>query len=172
MKTFIAVIATAPLVAAIGATSSGAAPKPGFAPGTWDVTGTMRGTSTDYGQTIDTKGTFKFTLRVTKAGGISGTGTWQTTAIGSGAISSKITGFMRVTLSGTPTDVRYSGNQTLTMHFTDGVASSGNTVTRKKVSTGKLVIKKALSCKVTGGHTNHGVVTTWTATLKGVTCVS
>jgi hypothetical protein len=171
MKTFLTTLALVGLVAATSVTAS-AAPKPGFEPGTWLVKGTMSGQSSEYGQTIRTKGSFTFTLRVGKNGAVGGTGAWRMTQLGSGAISSKITGVAAVKLSGTPTQVRYGGTLVLTSKFSDGVVSGGNTATVKKPLSGGLTIKKALSCKVTGGQTIDGVVTTWTATLQGVTCVS
>jgi hypothetical protein len=171
MKTFLTLLALVGLVAATSLTAS-AASKPGFEPGTWLVKGTMSGQTSKYGQTIRTNGSFAFTLRVARNGDVGGTGSWRMTQIGSGAISSKITGTAAVKLFGTPTQVRYTGKLVLATKFTDGVVSTGNTVTRRKPMTGGLTIKKALSCKVAGGQTIDGVVTHWTAQLQGVTCVS
>jgi hypothetical protein len=108
-------------------------------------------------------------LRVS-GGKVSGKGTWTTTQIGSGSVGSKITGVASVTFSGTPTDVRYKGTEVIKTAFIDPVHTTGTTFTRHAPYKGRLVIKKALSCRVTGGHTFDGGTFTWKAALKGVTC--
>jgi hypothetical protein len=147
--------------------------KPGFPPGTWIGTGqAFAETGFDGDLITSMSGTAKFTLNVSRDGKVTGKGTWTTLQTGAGSVGSKITGIAKVTFSGTPTDVRYSGSQFVTTRFVDAEHSQGTTFTRQV--TGRLVIKKARSCRVTGGHTvasvGPWVKFTWTATLKGVTC--
>ena len=171
-------VATALAVAAItaalvGAASSQAGPKPGFPPGTWIGTGVMTvQTEVVADLTIRTTGSARFTLNVSRDHKISGKGTWITTQYGSGPVGSKITGVASVTFSGTPTDVRFSGSQTITTKFVDAAHPEvGATFTKKEYDKrGSLVIKKAGPCLVTGGHTFEGGKFNWKAVLKGTKC--
>lgn len=168
-------LALAVTFAAFAGTTSASqsAPLPGFEPGTWVGTGqTLVASGSAGGLTTSMSGTATFRLTVSRDGRVAGTGTWRTVQIGKGTVSSRITGVARVKFSGTPTDVRYAGTQVVTTRFGDVEHSAGTTFTRKV--SGKLTIKKALSCRVTGGYRVGGagpsVTFNWKATLKGVTC--
>jgi hypothetical protein len=156
-----------------GASATQAAPKPGFPPGTWIGSGQMFAETGFDGDLIASmSGTLNFTLTVAKDGKVTGTGTVKTLETGAGSVGARISAVARVKFSGTPTTVRYSGTQVVTTRFVDAAHSQGATFTRKV--SGGLVIKKARSCLVTGGHTAGGegpwVKFTWKARLKGVTC--
>jgi hypothetical protein len=154
-------------VGAFAAPVSEAAPKPGFPAGTWSGKGVISGTSSQYGQTTRTSGKATFTLKVARGGGVSGTGRWVTTEVGSGAISSTITGTATVRFGGTATLPTYTGTQIVKTSFSDGVLRDGNTFEAKKPFKGALRITRAGHCRVTGGHTVEGVSFKWTALLKG-----
>jgi hypothetical protein len=169
--TMLAVLVFAAFASSASATQS--APKPGFPPGTWIGSGHGDAATGFDGDLITSmSGTARFTLNVSRNGKVTGTGTWATLQTGAGSVGSKITGIAKVTFAGTPTDVRYSGNQVVRTRFVDAGRSQGTTFTRKV--SGRLMIKKALSCRVTGGHTVGGfgpsVKFIWKATLKGVIC--
>jgi hypothetical protein len=157
-----------------GASSTGAAPKPGFPPGTWLGTGVLAETTETVADlTIRTTGSAKFTLNVSRDHKVSGTGTWIRTQFGSGPVGSKITGVTKVTFSGTPTDVRFKGTQVITTRFKDAAhPDREHSFTNEKPAAGSLVIKKATSCRVTGGHKFEAGTFSWKAALKGVTCRS
>jgi hypothetical protein len=156
-----------------GASSTGAAPKPGFPAGTWAGTGTLAMTTETVADlTIRTHGSAKFTLKVSRDQKVSGTGTWIFQQYGSGPVGSKITGVAKVTFHGTPSDVRFKGTQVVTTKFQDAAHTDGNTFTSEKPSTGVLVIKKANACIVSGGHKNVVGTFTWKAVPKGATCRS
>jgi hypothetical protein len=167
-------LAVAVVVAALGsASATQAAPKPGFPPGTWIGAGEMAAETGQDGDLIASmSGSMNFTLTISRDGKVSGSGTVKTLETGAGSVGAKITGTAQVKFSGTPTDVRYSGTQVVTTWFGDGVHSNGRTFTRK--ASGGLVIKKARSCLVSGGHTAGGegpwVKFRWQARLKGVKC--
>jgi hypothetical protein len=164
------------LLAASAGTASAtqSAPLPGFQPGTWVGTGEGAAETGFDGDLITSMSvTATFTLTVSRDGKVAGSGTWRTLETGAGSVGAKITGIARVSFSGTPTDVRYAGTQVVTTGFVDAAHKKGTTFTRKV--SGKLTIKKALSCRVTGGHRIAGalgpwVVFRWKATLKGVNC--
>jgi hypothetical protein len=158
------------LLAAAAGTASAVA-KPGFPAGSWSGAGSLAGTTETAGDlTVRSSGTLKFTLRVSQDGKVGGFGKWRVTQIGSGSVGSKIVGVSNVTFSGTPIDVRYKGTQVITTRFVDPVHSTGNTFTREEPINGRLVIKKAGSCLVTGGHKAEGGTFKWKASLQGVTC--
>jgi hypothetical protein len=158
------------LLAAAGtATAGDSAAKPGFRPGTWNGTGVLATTTETVADlTVRTSGTAKFTLTVSKGGRVTGKGTWTVTQIGTGSVKSTIKGVATVKFSGTATDVRFSGTQVVTTWFGDVAHSAGTTFTRGY--TGRLVIKKAGSCRATGGHTFDDGTFSWKALLNGVTC--
>jgi hypothetical protein len=159
------------LLAAAAGTASAIA-KPGFPAGTWSGAGSLAGTTATAGDlTVRSSGTLTFTLRVSQDGTVGGYGKWRVTQIGSGSVGSKIVGVSSVTFSGTPIDVRYKGIQVITTRFIDQAHENvGNTFTRKEPISGRLVIKKAGSCLVTGGHTAEGGTFKWKASLQGVKC--
>jgi hypothetical protein len=154
-------------VSASAAPQSEAAAKPGFPAGTWSGKGVISGSTSEYGQTIRTAGKATFTLKVTRGGRVSGTGRWVTTEVGSGAISSSITGTATVRFGGTATLPTYAGTQIVKTSFSDGVVGGGNTFTAEKTFKGALRITRAGHCRVTGGRTAEGVAFKWTALLKG-----
>ena len=171
IHTLVAALALLLFAAAAGTASAHkSVAKPGFPSGTWIGTGVLTGKTETVGDiTTQTSGTAKFTL-IVKGGKVSGRGTWRTTQFGSGSVGSKITGFASVTFSGTPIDVRYKGTEVIKTAFVDPAHTTGNVFTRQAPYSGRLVIKKALSCRVTGGHTFEDGTFTWKAALKGVTC--
>jgi hypothetical protein len=163
------------LFAAVAGTASAtqSIAKPGFPPGTWIGSGYGEAEIALDGDLITLMSTtLKFTLNVSRDGKVAGKGTLTRLQTGSGSVGSKITGVAKVTFSGSPTHVRYSGSEVVTTKFIDAEHVQGTTFTRQV--TGGLVIKKARSCLVTGGHTVAGagpsVKFTWKASLKGVTC--
>ena len=162
------VLAAAGLVLAPAA--GHAAAKPGFPAGTWVGKGVITApTETVAGLTTVTKGSLKFTLAVSKSGKVTGKGTWRLVQIGSGDLDSKIVGVAPVTFSGAPTNVGFTGMQTLTTQFSvDGRVIGGKTSTQPMK--GRLVIKRAFGCKVVGGHVNGETTVTWTALRKGSKC--
>jgi hypothetical protein len=170
-------VATAPLVTAlalaVGAAGASAAPandaaaNPGFPAGTWIGKGVISGSSSEYGQTTRTTGKATFTIKVTRGGRVTGTGRWVTTEIGSGAISSRITGVAPVRFGGTATLPTYRGTQTVKTSFSDGVVDDDNTFVAEKPFKGALRITRAGHCRVTGGRTVDGVSFKWAALLKG-----
>jgi hypothetical protein len=175
-KTLSRRVATGPLLAvlalAVGAAGASAAPNdaaanPGFPAGTWIGKGAIRGSSSEYGQNSRTTGKAAFTIKVTRGGRVTGTGRWVTTEIGSGAISSRITGVAPVRFGGTATLPTYRGTQTVETSFSDRFADSGNTFVAEKPFKGALRITRAGHCRVTGGRTVDGVSFKWTALLKG-----
>lgn len=172
MHTLIAALALLLFTAAAGtALATESVAKPGFPAGTWTGTGVLAGTTETVGDiTTRSRGTARFTLNVSKDGTVTGKGTWRVTQIGSGSVGSRIVGVSSVRFSGTPIDVRFKGTQVITTAFVDPAHTTGNTFKRKEPITGHLVIKKALSCLVTGGHSFDGGTFRWKASLEGVTC--
>ncbi len=161
-------ILTAAALGALGvaAPASHAAAKPGFPAGTWNGTGVISGTSSEYGQTIRTTGRATFTLKVTRGHRVSGTGRWSRKEVGSGAISSTIKSIARVRFGGIATRPTYAGTQTVTTAFTDGVFGGGTTI-KELPFKGALRITRAGHCRVRGSRTTDGVSFKWTALLKG-----
>jgi hypothetical protein len=175
MKVKFPILATtlALVLVAVAATASAtqAVAKPGFPAGTWIGNGVLAvQTETVAGLTTRTSGSAKFTLNVSKAGRISGKGVWKIKQIGSGSVNSRVTGVATVSFFGTPTDVRFKGVEVITTEFQDPAHSTGTTFTKKEPARGSLLIKKAGSCLVTGGHSFDGGTFSWRAALQGVTC--
>jgi hypothetical protein len=171
MYTLIAALSLLLFAGSASATQSTA--KPGFPPGTWIGTGQLFAETGFDGDLITSlSGSATFTLKVSRNGKVTGSGKWTTLQTGDGPVSSKITAVARVTFSGTPTAVRYAGTQVVTTRFGDAAHSQGTTFTRDV--SGGLTIKKARSCRVTGGYKVAGegpwVKFDWTASLKGVKC--
>jgi hypothetical protein len=159
---------TAAAVGALGvaAPAGHAAAKPGFPAGTWNGTGVISGTSSEYGQTVRTTGRATFTLQVTRGGRVSGTGRWSKKEVGRGAIASTITSVATVRFGGTATLPTYAGTQTVTTAFSDGARGGRNTITKLPFK-GGLRITRAGHCRVTGSRTTDGVSFKWTALLRG-----
>jgi hypothetical protein len=168
--TIAATLALALVAAALGsASATEAAPKPGFPPGTWIGAGSGEAEIALDGDLITLYSTnLNFALNVSKDGKVTGKGTLKSLQTGSGSVGSKITGVAKLTFSGTPTNIRYAGTQVVTTGFVDAEHVQGTTLTRK--ISGGLAIKKARSCRVSGGHRFGSVTFTWQARLKGVTC--
>jgi hypothetical protein len=143
-----------------------AAPKPGFVPGTWQVAGTISGSATDGPMTTVFSGQVRFRLTVAKNLRVGGGGTWAMTMKGTGPVGSTMNGTAAVKLSGTSIDVRFAGQQNVTGTVSDGVLSTPIRMSRPL--TGKLVIKRAGHCRVTGiAPMGGGATLTWTALLAG-----
>jgi hypothetical protein len=154
-------------VGAAAAPDRVAVAKPGFPAGTWVGTGVISSPDeTVAGHTTRFSGKFSFTLKVSR-GSVSGTGKWTYRQIGTGGdIESKLVGVAPITFAGTPTKPTFSGTLTVNAEFIGyGKIKTGNTFT--KPLTGWLLIKKAGSCRVTGGHTNGTTTVSWKAVLKG-----
>jgi len=166
-------LAIAALASAVSTAAASAGPahdavaKPGFPAGTWTGKGVISGSSSEYGQTTRTTGMATFTLKVTRGGRVSGTGSWVTREVGSGAISSTITGVAPVRFDGIATLPTYRGTQTIKTSFSDGDFRSGNTFQAEKPFKGALRITRAGHCRVTVGRTVDGVSFKWTALLNG-----
>ena len=172
LRTFttVATLALALLAAALGsASATNAAPKPGFPAGTWIGGGYGEAEIAFDADLITLYSTnLSFTLKVSKGGTVTGTGTLRSLQTGSGSVGSRISGVATLTFSGTPTNVRYAGTQVVTTRFVDAEHVQGTTLTRK--ISGGLVPTKARSCRVTGGHRFEGVAFNWQARARGVTC--
>jgi hypothetical protein len=156
------------LVAAVAATAVAAptAAKPGFLPGKWQVVGTISGSSSDGPMTTVFGGKLRFTLNVARNLSVGGSGTWAMTMKGTGPVASTMNGTAAVKLSGTSVDVRFGGQQNVTGTVSDGTLSTPIRMTRPL--NGRLVIKRAGQCRVTGTSPMGGGVTlTWTALLAG-----
>lgn len=159
------------LFAAFAITTSVAqsAPKPGFPSGTWIGSGYGEAEIALDGDLITLYSTnLNFALTVSKDGTVRGSGMLRSLQTGSGSVGSKITGVAKLTFSGTPTNIRYSGTQVVTTKFIDAAHVQGTTFERN--ISGGLVPRKARSCRVSGGHRFQGVTFNWQARLKGVKC--
>ena len=161
-------LALAAIAVAATASATQAGAKPAFPAGTWTGTGVLATeTETVAGLTTRTSGSATFTLKVSKAGRVTGKGSWKVTQIGTGSVSSKITGVANVSFSGTRANVRFEGTEVVTTKFWDATLETGNTFTRKEPYRGSLVIKKVGRCLVTGGHTFDGGTFGWKAKPLG-----
>lgn len=171
-----AVGALAALLASMLCASAGAAPKPGFPPGTWVGTGTISGTTTDGPFTTHLAGGISFRLRVAADRRVSGSGTWKLTMLGSSdgpssdAVDSTMTGSAAVALRGSATAVTFSGLQRVTGEIR--MAGRRRPISFAKPFTGRLQITRAGACRVTGATAvNGGGTLRWSATLEGAaTC--
>ena len=156
------------------ATAGTAAPKPGFMPGVWVGSGTIKGSINDGGMYTMFNGRVSFTLKVSKSLGVSGTGTWKVDMLGaqvdapsSYGVDATIVGTASIVLKGTSTNVTYSGKQKL---MTQIRAGSRKTTLKESEADlfGRLAISRAYTCKVVGSTViQPGVTLTWSARLKG-----
>ena len=156
------------LAAALASSTAAApsAPKPGFLPGTWKVSGTISGSSVDGPMTTVFTGKVGLTLTVAKNLKVGGSGTWAMTMTGTGPIGSVMNGTAAVKLSGSSVDVRFAGQQSVSGTVGDGTRSTPISMSRP--FSGKLVIKRAGKCRVTGtSPMGGGAILTWTALLAG-----
>lgn len=170
-------IATLTILAAIAlAVVAGAAPaaetlaRPGFAPGKWVGTGTISGSGVDGPMRVVYGGKIRFALDVKPNLTATGTGTWAMTMKGSGPVTGVMKGTAALELTGSGSDVRYSGTQRVSGTVTDGTLSTPIRFTRQLK--GRLVISRAGSCKVVGtSPMGGGAVFKWTATKGTGTCL-
>jgi hypothetical protein len=166
----IAVLAAA---AAFGtAATTSAAPKPGFTPGTWVGTGTIKGYSVDGPMSTHFDGGIAFTLKVNKQFGVSGTGTWALNMLGSEdapsdyAVDSTMRGIASIKLGGTSTGITFSGLQKITGEIRS--AGVGHPISMERPLNGRLTIVRAGKCLVRGATAiQQDVTLTWSAKLKG-----
>ena len=156
------------------ATAGTAAPKPGFLPGVWVGSGTIKGSVTDGEMYTMFNGRVSFTLKVNKSLGVAGTGSWKVDMIGAQtesstqyAVDATIVGTASIALKGTSTNVTYSGKQKL---MTQIRAGSRRTTLKESEADlfGRLAITRAYTCKVVGSTViQPGVTLNWSARLKG-----
>jgi hypothetical protein len=163
------------LVAAVAGTASAkqAAPKPGFLPGTWVGTGTIKGSVEDGPMWTTFSGGIAFTLKVDKTFRASGSGSWKMNMLGTqdemseDAIDSSMFGTASLRLSGSATNVAFKG----LMHVVGEIRAYGHKRPMKPFDqeiAKRLVITKATTCKVSGTtQIQPGVTLTWSAKRKG-----
>jgi hypothetical protein len=150
-----------------------AAPKPGFAPGTWIGKGTISGrTSAGGGPTATFSGKLAFVVRVGRDRRVSGSGSWSRTMIGSGSVDAKIVAKAAVRVVGTSTAPRLVGSYRASGTFSGHGVSRATTFAPAKLDE-RLLITRAGPCRVTGRHVFRGVTTEWSAQLRGSgTCLA
>jgi hypothetical protein len=160
-------------VAAFAAGTASAAPKPGFLPGTWMGKGTISGNVTDGPMSTHFSGGISFTLKVSPKLAVGGSGTRQLNMLGaqdapsSYGVDTSMFGTASIRMTGTPTNVTYAGLQHITGEIRTAGVKRPLTIPDQKVA-GRLVIKRAGRCKVTGTSTiQPGVTLTWGAQLQG-----
>lgn len=161
----LSVIAALSAVAALAASVAGAAAKPGFAPGTWVGTGVQKGifsvTSEDPSP-VD--GTATFTLTVSPSLRASGSLTLRSRMqIDHAGLRGVVTGIAVTRLSGSGSDVRFSGPMRLTGKLTDGTISMPFALTKHVA--GRLLITRAGCAKVVG-KTDSQLAFKWAAVPK------
>jgi hypothetical protein len=171
LGTLAAAVFAAGALLMLGASPAGAGPtvaKPGFPAGTWIGKGVVKApTETVADITTTFKGSVKFRLVVSKNGKVRGTGTWRNVQVGTGGgLDSKIVAVTAMKFAGTATNPTFAGTQTTTSDFWIEGKPYGHSVKTKEI-TGRLVIKRAGHCKVTGGHRNGDTTVAWSALLKG-----
>jgi hypothetical protein len=172
--TQIAAGALALAVVAAGAAHAGTAvAKPGFLPGTWFGKGTISGNVTDGPMSTHFSGGISFTLKVSPKLAVGGSGTRQLNMLGaqdapsSYGVDTSMFGTASIRLAGTSTNVTYAGLQHITGEIRTAGVKRPLTIPDQKVA-GRLVIKRAGKCKVTGTSTiQPGVTLSWSAQLKG-----
>jgi hypothetical protein len=151
------------LLAAAGSDAH-AAPKPGFLPGTWVGTGIHKGVFTLAGNSSPTTGTVSFTLAVDKSLKASGTLMIKTTMHTSiEDMRGTVVGTGTMKISGTGSDVRYSGTLALKGKLTDGKVTIPFRLTRPV--SGGLRITRA-GCTKVSGKTAQNFPIFWTAVPK------
>jgi hypothetical protein len=159
-----------PLAAALAALAlvpagASAAPKPGFAPGTWSGSGSTNGTFVLGGNASPVTGNVSFKLTVAKNLAASGSMTLRSTMTTSvGDLDGKMSGVGTLKLSGTGSKVHYAGTLQMKGSLTDGVMTVP--FGQAMPLSGDLVITRAGCAKVLG-RTNQRFPLKWTATRKG-----
>jgi hypothetical protein len=168
----LAVVAVATVVAAAFVGHGAAAPKPGFLPGTWLGTGVIKGQAVDGPMSTRFGGGITFTLKVSQARAVSGTGTWRMSMAGSQdapadyAVSSTMKGSAAIRFAGRSTAPTYSGTQKVTGEVRSGGMRQPISMTRPV--NGRLAIGRAGACLVRGVTViQQGVTLTWSAKLEG-----
>jgi hypothetical protein len=152
------------------ASTADSAPKPGFAPGSWRGSGTVSGRSIDGPMTTQFNGRIRFTFTVASDLAVKGSGSWAMTMKGTGPVGSTMKGTAALTMSGTGSDVRFSGMQHVKGVVSDGAVS--RPIGFDRPLKGRLVITRAGTCKVTGTTPmGGGLKFTWTATSGTGTCL-
>lgn len=155
-----------------GTSTSQAAPKRGFLPGTWNGTGTISGSAVDGPITTHFGGGIAFTIRVDRKLRVSGTGTWRMDMLGSSdgpsdsAVDSSMQGSAAIRMGGSASGVTFSGTQKVVGEVRMGGVARAISFDRPLA--GRLVITRAGTCKVVGRSAlQSGVTLTWTAVMKG-----
>jgi len=166
------VLTLAAALAGSYSSSGGAAPKPGFLPGTWIGKGVIAGTVTDGPMTTHFDGGVTFTLKISKTLRASGSGTWRMNMLGSEdgpsdyAVDSTMNGTAPIRLAGSSTTPTFSGTQQIVGEIRSGSMKTPISMTRPL--NGTLKIGRAGKCLVRGVTVvQRGVTLTWSAQLKG-----
>jgi hypothetical protein len=156
-----------------GASSAGAAPKPGFLPGVWLGQGTIKGSIDEYGMSTIFNGRVAFTLKVSPKLAVSGSGSWKLDMLGvqdapsDYGVDTTTVGTAAIGLSGTATNVGLSGMQHIEREIRSGGRSTRMAPLERPLSH-RLVITRAGKCRVAGTtQIQPGVTLTWSAKLKG-----
>ncbi|HXH97969.1 MAG TPA: hypothetical protein VNH40_12245 [Gaiellaceae bacterium] len=160
------------LLAAAASANAQAAAKPGFLPGTWKGQGVITGSVGDGPMATTFRGKVAFTLRVSRALRVSGTGIWKQLMLGSeaagdNAVNSTMKGSAALKVSGSATNVTFAGTQ----HVVGVVEAYGLKRALKPFDrplAGRLVITRAGKCRVVGrSPIQPGVTLAWSALLQG-----
>ncbi len=162
----VAALASVTAHALLPAAGASAAPKPGFAPGTWNGSGLTKGIFTVGGQSSTVDGTLRFKLTVAKDLKASGSLFMRMTMKTSlpGDLEGRTTGSGTLKLSGTGSRVHFAGTVQMKGSITDGVMTVP--FGRPVPLSGDLVITRAGCAKVVG-KTNANFPLKWTAARKG-----
>ncbi len=164
MRTRLPLAAAVAALALLPAGASGA-PKPGFAPGTWNGSGTTKGIFTLAGQSSPVDGSVRFKLTVAKNLAASGSMTIRSTMTTSiGELDGKMSGVGTLKLSGTGSKVHYAGTLQMKGSLTDGVMTVP--FGQAMPLSGDLLITRAGCAKVVG-KTDQRFPLKWTAVRKG-----
>jgi hypothetical protein len=153
------------LAAAFAVKFAAASPAPGFAPGTWVGTGVQKGLfSVVPGDLSPVDGTATFTLNVSNSLRATGSLALKTRMqIDHAGMRGVVTGTTTATLSGSGSDVRFSGPMRLAGKLTDGNITVPFAIT--KPVRGRLLITRA-GCTSVVGKTDSQLAFKWTAAPK------
>jgi hypothetical protein len=159
------VILAAAAALAVTVSVGGAAPRPGFAPGTWVGGGVQKGLfSVVPGDFAPVDGKATFTLKISSSLRASGSLTLTTRmAVDHAGLRGVITGTAKTLLSGSGSDVRFAGPMRLSGMLSDGKVSVPFAIT--KPLRGQLLITRA-NCLSVVGKTNAQPTFTWRAIPK------
>jgi hypothetical protein len=147
------------------ASVGGAAPKPGFAPGTWVGSGIQKGIfSIVAGDPSPVDGTARFTLTVSKSLQASGSLTLKTRMeVDYSGLRGTVVGTAATVISGTGSDIRFAGPMRLAGTLSDGKVSMPFATTRPL--RGRLLITRA-GCASVIGTTDSKLAFKWRAVPK------